>query len=230
MSDARPRILDAASSLFRQTGYEGTTTAQIWERAKLSNGSLFNAYRTKAAIRDALICDARQRYAEEITAALKAAKASLVRFGDLLLGLIDRHLTWVEANVALSELVYGLAPAIWVFDSAGEPPDLLRPLFADLCEAFPKSIRRRPASVLIALVFGPAEMASRGWLLGPRPDSPRVFAAAFAAAAEIGFRNIQIAGTQMPPTPSMGVRYSSKRRHTTSKSPSDRGDLLKSLE
>jgi AcrR family transcriptional regulator len=48
-------ILDAASQLFEEVGYDGATTNSIAARAKISPGSLYQFFPNKRAIADALI-------------------------------------------------------------------------------------------------------------------------------------------------------------------------------
>lgn len=46
----RRHILDAAASCFAKKGFEGTTTADICEKARISSGSLFHYFASKQAI------------------------------------------------------------------------------------------------------------------------------------------------------------------------------------
>lgn len=66
--ETRQRILQAATSLFLQDGWHGTTTRNIATTAGIATGTLFNYFPTKEAIAAALIAEALRRAVEEFTA------------------------------------------------------------------------------------------------------------------------------------------------------------------
>ena len=56
-SATRERILEAASRLFRNNGWEATTTRDIAAEAGIASGTLFNYFQTKEAIAATLVSD-----------------------------------------------------------------------------------------------------------------------------------------------------------------------------
>lgn len=54
-ADRERRILDAATTLFRQAGYEGTTIEKIAELAEVSVGTLYNYYENKGDLLVAIV-------------------------------------------------------------------------------------------------------------------------------------------------------------------------------
>lgn len=82
-------LLDAASALFAENGYETTTTAAIAARAGASIGSLYQFFPSKESIAEALFA----RYAERVAQALKdlvawAPGRSPAQLADMLVGLM----------------------------------------------------------------------------------------------------------------------------------------------
>ena len=63
--ESRQRILEAATSLFHQNGWPGTTTRDIAVAAGIATGTLFNYFPTKEAIVATLIREALGRAEEE---------------------------------------------------------------------------------------------------------------------------------------------------------------------
>ena len=63
-SATRRRILEIAQKHFAQHGFEVATTRDLAQAAGIAAGTLFNYFPTKAAIVEALVCDAYVRAAE----------------------------------------------------------------------------------------------------------------------------------------------------------------------
>ena len=57
-SATRQRILEAATALFRNGGWESTTTRAIATASGIATGTLFNYFQSKEAIAATLVCDA----------------------------------------------------------------------------------------------------------------------------------------------------------------------------
>lgn len=72
--DVTERTLEAAIQLFREQGYQKTTTRQIAQRAGVLNGSLYNVFSSKEAIFERIILNAYDTVIEEA--------GSLIRKGD----------------------------------------------------------------------------------------------------------------------------------------------------
>lgn len=77
VKEARERkneILDAASALFSQKGFDGTSTADILEKVGIARGTLYYHFKSKEDIMDALI---ERTTAHMLHAAQEAAKRNL---------------------------------------------------------------------------------------------------------------------------------------------------------
>lgn len=60
--DNKTRILEAASAMFGTRGFHGTSTRDIAEKAGVSLGNIYNHFKTKEALFEALLADWQERY------------------------------------------------------------------------------------------------------------------------------------------------------------------------
>lgn len=98
------QVLDSAAEVFAETGYEKATTNAIAARAGMSPGSLYQFFRNKEAIAEALAA----RYSEQMparhAAAFAAADADLP-LADLIDRLVDPMIAFNVANPAAHVLL-----------------------------------------------------------------------------------------------------------------------------
>src|SRR5258708_15627430 len=100
------RVLDTAAEVFAETGYEKATTNAIAARAGMSPGSLYQFFRNKEAIAEALAA----RYAEQIRATHDAAfdpGITGLPLGALIDRVVDPMIAFNVANPAAHVLLNG---------------------------------------------------------------------------------------------------------------------------
>jgi AcrR family transcriptional regulator len=83
------RILDAASHLFAESGYDATTTEAIAERAGTSIGSVYQFFPNKLAIFNAIAVRYVERVHELFNSFVRNSQAPAVTWGELLERSID---------------------------------------------------------------------------------------------------------------------------------------------
>jgi AcrR family transcriptional regulator len=90
--EKRQSILNAASEVFRETGFEGASMSDICAKAGYSRATLYSYFPSKEALFLEIMLAGGQSQAEAITAALDPAtpniKESLIHFGSALLSFI----------------------------------------------------------------------------------------------------------------------------------------------
>jgi AcrR family transcriptional regulator len=92
-------ILEASAQVLERNGYRRTTTNRIAERAGVSVGTLYQYFRNKEEVLDALIQQESQRYLQAIAAAMPGPKVPLRKAIRALL----------EAGYAHQHMVTGIA-------------------------------------------------------------------------------------------------------------------------
>lgn len=157
---SRAAAVEAATSLFLENGYDGTTMDEIAERAGLTKRTLYNNYEDKAALFTEAVDDV-ITFAEEFANELGEA-------------FFDRVAN--DPSAALNELGRRLALAIM------RPPVIaLRRLLISEAEKFPhlaqKYFDSTPGRVLDALTAGFEQLHDTGRL---RVEDPRIAAEQFA--------------------------------------------------
>ncbi|MGV9582904.1 TetR/AcrR family transcriptional regulator [Nocardia farcinica] len=184
----RDRVLTAALACFAEDGYERTTIARIRERSGVSNGALFHHFPSKEAIAGALYVDAMGSVHEEYRRVLARRPATLA---DGVGGVLERHLSWVEADPVRARFVYAQGRLDW----ASEPGERLRAMNAEIGAAWREWLapfvsqgeaRDLPMTVVVAVVTGPAHALAQQWLAGQLPGSLLAFHTALTEAAVAG--------------------------------------------
>ncbi|MFI8003731.1 TetR/AcrR family transcriptional regulator [Streptomyces sp. NPDC086010] len=90
-SEKRAAIIEAATALFLESGYDGTSLARIAESAGVSKATLFKQFPTKAALFGAIVAEYWQM--DEVNAALPGAgepQAGLTAVGQRYVELLTR--------------------------------------------------------------------------------------------------------------------------------------------
>ncbi|QKG25307.1 TetR/AcrR family transcriptional regulator [Actinomadura verrucosospora] len=108
----RERILDAATRLFAELGYDGTSTRQIAEAAGLNIATV--AYHTGGK-RDLYLAVMERAYRAE-RAALETALADLTPDAAGILALVDRYIDFCAANPEI--------PALWIHRWMSDASDI----------------------------------------------------------------------------------------------------------
>jgi AcrR family transcriptional regulator len=100
-ADKSARIRAAALALFKERGFDATTTREVAERAGIATGTLFLYVKSKDELLDFV-------FAGEVAAVVEARAASLPRRGDLvtrLMHLFDGLLEFYARDVELARLL-----------------------------------------------------------------------------------------------------------------------------
>lgn len=98
--ETRRRIILAASELFAEKGYEGTSMDEIAEAASVSKGTIFYNFRNKAELFEQLI-----RHSVTVIADDMAAASDDLPAWDALVESMWRGLSMVDANPAAAQIV-----------------------------------------------------------------------------------------------------------------------------
>ncbi len=183
--DTKELILRAALAAFTRLGYEAATIADIRAAAGVSNGSVFHHFGSKEGIAAALYGDGIRRYQAGLLGVLRRHRrdaAGGVRAA------VRYHLDWVMTNRGLARFLFEIGRPDW--HGARSPElraandafvagiaDWLRPQVAA------GQVKPLTAELFAACVIGPAQLVSRAWIAGLRPEPPAGDMAALADAA-----------------------------------------------
>jgi len=153
----RKAILGAALECVVAGGWDATSLHALRQRAGVSNGSLFHHFPTRQDLRNAVLAVALQQHQQLLLVELvnDAEKA--------VMGVVRRHLRWVNDNQAIAQLLLNTAPD--VLRESVSPPvieenrEFFRAVAAWLGE---HGWDGHPAiPVALALWIGPAQEYSR---------------------------------------------------------------------
>ncbi len=177
-------LLDAAQALMLERGFDATSMAQVRQRARVSNGSLFHHFPSKLA----LVRGVYARALSDYHASLLEGLGSSVTAQAGVEGLVRRHVAWVlrapGAARVLSELrAFTHAP--------GESPVWAAPNRAGFAalqgwisrQVTAGELRALPFEVWLALVFAPVLQLTSAWARAARPAVSRSVRDALASAA-----------------------------------------------
>lgn len=183
--DTKDLILRAALAAFTRLGYEAATIADIRAASGVSNGSVFHHFGSKEGIAEALYLDGIRRYQAGLLAVLKRHRrdaAAGIR------AVVRYHLDWVTANRELARFLFEIGRPDWHGARSIElraANDAFTAAVADWLRPQVAAGRVKPlsAGLFAACVIGPAQLVSRAWIAGLRPEPPAGDAAALADAA-----------------------------------------------
>ena len=185
--DLKQIILDAALAVFSEHGFEGATTAQILERAGVSNGALFHHFPTKDAVAEALYLRGIASYQEGLVETLERHRGS-ASARSAVKAAVYHHLAWVETNRDLAWFMYERGRPDWQPAHGAAVRKLNRAAARhvyDWMTPLVKSgvVRDLPLTVLGAFVNGPAHFIARRWLSGLISAPPTSFSEVLADTA-----------------------------------------------
>lgn len=101
----RQGILEAAARVFAQKGYDRATTREIAAEADVSEGTIYNYFRNKQALVDALVEMVRERFLDLLDAPPVGAD-----YRDSVTLAVERILVVIGENAAV---IRGLVTALW---------------------------------------------------------------------------------------------------------------------
>jgi AcrR family transcriptional regulator len=195
----RERLLEAATDLFADEGYDAVGVEKLRTRAGISNGSFFHLFAAKEDLAAELLVNCVIDYQAAIIRALsrcddaKTGVAAIVR----------THIRWVMDNQSKARFMLDDARAAW-FAKAAERLRTHNAAFAAAIEGWRTPLlaqgllRDVSIDVFLATVIGPANLICRSWITGRK----------LSAAAPTRHENelITLAQQALVVTPSRGVK------------------------
>ncbi len=178
-ADARRRLQQAALELFRERGYEATTTAEIAARAGVTERTFFRHFPDKREV----FFDGEDAFRATLTNAVLAAPEGAAPMEALLLAFRSVEQT-IENNRPLTEprqAVIARTPAL---------QERVLTKTAGLTDALSEALSRRgvePGLALLATQVGMAAFAyaTRAWFHEPEPGLDAHLTRAFAALQDL---------------------------------------------
>ncbi len=178
-ADARRRLQQAALELFRERGYEATTTAEIAARAGVTERTFFRHFPDK---REALF-DGEDAFRAALADAVLAAPESATPMAALLSAFRSVAQT-IETNRPLTEprqAVIAQTPAL---------QERVRTKTAGLTDALSEALARRGIEQGLAMLAAQVGMAAfahatRAWFLEPEPGLDAHLTRAFAELQDL---------------------------------------------
>src|SRR5512147_2190783 len=101
----RAALIEAATALLLDRGYEGTTLALLAQRVRMTKGAIYHHFPDKEALLRAVVEHVRRAWEREVGAHVPPAGDALARLG----ALFDHQARLVEREPSLCLLVTGLA-------------------------------------------------------------------------------------------------------------------------
>ncbi len=100
----RAALIEAATALLLDKGYEGTTLALLAKRVRMTKGAIYHHFADKEALLRAVIEHVRRRWKREVGAHIPQAGGALERLG----ALFEHQAHLIDADPSLCLLVTGL--------------------------------------------------------------------------------------------------------------------------
>lgn len=173
-------ILDAALSVFLESGVPAASIEEIRRRSGASVGSLYHRFGSKEGIAAAVYLDALRDYQREFVAALNRSRSAAdgIRAG------VRAHLRWVLRNPERAQYLFVAADIRRI---AGDDLRALNDAFfasvTGWLDGHGGEIRAASIDVVYALWLGPSQELSRLWLARGQRGSLRTETTQLADAA-----------------------------------------------
>lgn len=169
MDDATPRerLLEAATELFAENGYDAVNVETLRKRAGVSNGSFFHLF----AAKDDLAADLLVTCVADYQAAIIKALARCETAADGIAAMIRGHIRWVTNNPDKARFMLDDARAAW-FAKATDRLNTHNKAFGAAIERWRAPLtaqghlREVPVGIFVATVAGPVNMLCRAWVSG----------------------------------------------------------------
>lgn len=129
----KEKILQSASELFTEKGYDALSVRNIAKRANLSTIGIYSHFKGKQGILNALC----QRACEELTDSILRASGNTA--SDKVLDACENILRYAEVSTAHYQLIFGATPTFFTMseDTITAKAKLVEAM-AGLCKALPK--------------------------------------------------------------------------------------------
>jgi AcrR family transcriptional regulator len=163
----RERLLEAATELFADEGYDAVGVEKLRARAGVSNGSFFHLFAAKEDLAAELLVNCVIDYQAAIITAL--ARCDDARTG--VAAIIRTHIRWVVDNQSKARFMLDDARAAW-FAKAAERLRTHNAAFGAAIERWRApllaqgSLRNVSIDVFLATLIGPANLICRSWITG----------------------------------------------------------------
>lgn len=166
MGASRRAIVSAALACAVEGSWEATSLQVVRQRAGVSNGTLFHHFPTRQRLETAVVEAGLAEHQDALLCELRAALSTC----DGVVGVVLRHLRWVQDNPELARLLLSVSPQALHADLGDSALAASRSFFAEVADWLRgQGWRGRPElAVLTALWIGPAQDYARGWVAGPR--------------------------------------------------------------
>lgn len=164
---AYSKALSAAKALFAEQGYETVTTAEICEKAGISNGSLFHHFGNKEGISVAVFVDLVRTYQAEI----REKMAPTVHAADGIAAFVGAHNRWVESDPEGARILFNGQHPRWSALSL-KKIRAENQAFGQTLAAWRDSLQDghrlgdRSIALIAAALIGPTQVYCRAWLAG----------------------------------------------------------------
>jgi AcrR family transcriptional regulator len=163
----RERLLEAATALFADEGYDAVGVEKLRARAGISNGSFFHLFAAKEDLAAELLVNCVIDYQAAIIRAL--ARCDDAKTG--VAAIVRTHIRWVMDNQSKARFMLDDARAAWFAKASGR----LKTHNAAFAAAVERwrvpllangSLRDVSIDVFLATVIGPANLICRSWITG----------------------------------------------------------------
>lgn len=170
----RRTILDAALRVFTERGYDEATVDDVRRLSGASVGSIYHHFGSKEQIAGALYADGLADFQRGLYAVLDSRPAAAPGIR----ALVHHHLQWAQTEPDLARFLLQRR-GVDVRAASQERVDELNGALADAFAAWLRPlvadgvVRRVPADLLMAILFGPSQEFVRAWLHGRTTSSPQ---------------------------------------------------------
>jgi AcrR family transcriptional regulator len=184
ISTAKQALLEGATSLFLEHGFDAVSMEQVRLKVAVSNGSLYHHFPTKAHLARSVYLCALDDYQAHMMGAVDAGTPA----GDGVRGLVRRHIAWVLRSPRQALVLDRLRPQAAIEGHAPDWEAVNAEAFSHLkawiaLKVASGDMLKLPFKVWLALVLGPSMQLTAGWAMLEQPSvDPKVrFALAEAA-------------------------------------------------
>lgn len=163
----RDRLLEAATDLFADEGYDAVGVEKLRARAGVSNGSFFHLYAAKEDLAAELLVTCVIDYQAAIIRAVSRCDGA----ADGVATIVRTHIRWVINNRSKARFMLDDARAAW-FAKASDRLKAHNATFAATIERWRGPLvaqgllRDVSVEVFLATVIGPANLICRAWIAG----------------------------------------------------------------
>jgi len=164
--DRRSLIVDAALASSAEVGWQATSLQSVRERAGVSNGTLFHYFPTRDELTAAVVSAGLVNHQDALLDELHAATTTHAG----VVGVVVRHLNWVEANPHLAHLLLSTSPKLLRTGIDPSAVDSNRRFFDEIGDWLSRAgwTEKPDLAVVVSIWIGAAQEYARGWLADPQ--------------------------------------------------------------